>query len=79
MLDNKETTTYTDDGPKLLCEVTAKWDDFICFKYPATCGECPVGWRTRCNVNNEEKLNSYSTEKRPDGCPLGLALVRILD
>ena len=77
MIDLKETITNTDTGPKLIAELTANWEDFMCFKYPTSCAHCCVGWRTRCTVDSDTKRNSYKS--RPDECPLGLVLLSIMD
>lgn len=77
MKDWNETLTYTNDGPKIVTEMTIAWDEFMCFKYPSSCQSCPVGWRLRCPIDKSLKNQSY--QSRPDGCPLGLVCVYIKD
>lgn len=77
MVDYKETCSITDNGPKLVFEATADWEDFLCFKYPASCSNCCVGWRTRCPVDISTQRESRNT--RPEKCPLGLITVIVKD
>ena len=73
MLDNMDTITFSGDGPKLVAEYTANWEDFLCFDYPESCDSCCFGWRSRCPVDIDVKRKS--SERRPDECPLGLVVV----
>lgn len=79
------TLNYTDDGPKCVLKDTKtgseisvlfSWKRRVCFRYPKSCTDCPVGFN--CREDHDEPCGrnvpwtDIDSIQRPPACKLKL-------
>lgn len=69
-LEIQQTVERDNVGQYITLQARIPYNSLMCFEYPKSCGECPLGWRSsgKCGRNVPFQLEDF--ERRPDSCKL---------